>query len=328
MINIKRFVTLSLILSMMFGLTAGCSLLDDFLAQESFEITKELPGGPVPMAQTPAIPIVLVPSASGTRVEKNAKALIDYSNAADGYVMVKWLTKSTKQLRVLVTGPSGTTYTYVIQANDKYEVFPLSDGNGKYSVGVFEHIDEGRYAQACKVEFTVRLKDEFAPFLRPNQYVNFIKDSNTVKKAAELVTGKRTVNDKVAEVYNFVIKTLSYDTGLAKDITDGKVTSYLPDLDSVLARKKGICFDYAALMTAMLRSQDIPTKLVVGYTGEIRHAWISVYSKETGWIDSIIHFDGKTWTMMDPTFASSAGNSASLKAFIGDGKNYVTTHLY
>ena len=54
--------------------------------------------------------------------------------------------------------------------------------------------------------------------------------------------------------------------------------------EDLLAQKKGICFDYAALMTAMLRSQDIPTKLVVGYTGNLYHAWINVYLEGQGWV--------------------------------------------
>ena len=33
-------------------------------------------------------------SAPGTAVEKNADAVIDYSNARDGYVMIKWTGES------------------------------------------------------------------------------------------------------------------------------------------------------------------------------------------------------------------------------------------
>ena len=326
--SIKK-ISLILLAIIILGSGTACSIFDPeppYIEDDTETI--DLESGLVPLSRAPAVPIVLTPVASGRRVERNTKAIIDYSNTTDGYVMVKWRTQTNKQLRVQVTGPSDTTYTYVINANDTFEVFPLSDSNGKYTVGVFEQVSGGRYAKACSVDFTVTLKDEFAPFLRPNQYVNFTEDCNVVKKAAELVTGKRTLNDKIAAVYDYVIKTLSYDTALAKDITDGKVTNYLPDLDAVLAAKKGICFDYASLMTAMLRSQEIPTKLVVGYTGTVRHAWISVYSEETGWIDSVIFFDGKDWTLMDPTFASSSSNSRTLQAFIGDGKNYVITHLY
>ena len=89
----------------------------------------------------------------------------------------------------------------------------------------------------------------------------------------------------------------------------------------------GICFDYASLMTALLRSQHIPTKLEVGYSGEAYHAWISVYLDEVGWVDNIIEFDGKDWSLMDPTLAAS--NSAdSVKKYFGDGSNCTVKYSY
>ena len=54
-------------------------------------------------------------------------------------------------------------------------------------------------------------------------------------------------------------------------------TTYLPDVDSTLSEKKGICFDFAALMCCMLRSQGIPTQLVIGYADACYHAWNRVY---------------------------------------------------
>ena len=69
-------------------------------------------------------------------------------------------------------------------------------------------------------------------------------------------------------------------------------------MDVILQEKKGICFDYAALMATMLRSQNIPAKMEIGYAnmeeGAVYHAWLSVYIKDIGWIDDLIEFDGKT----------------------------------
>ena len=78
----------------------------------------------------------------------------------------------------------------------------------------------------------------------------------------------------------------------------------------------------------MLRSLGIPSKLVVGYAGEAYHAWVSVWTKETGWIDGVIYFDGTSWQRMDPTFASSSNKSAAIMKYIGDGKNYTTKYTY
>lgn len=66
--------------------------------------------------------------------------------------------------------------------------------------------------------------------------------------------------------------------------------------------KTGICFDYAALMTCMLRVQQIPTKLMTGYVEEGYHSWVEVYLKDIGWIDPRIYFESEVWTLIDPTF--------------------------
>ena len=94
--------------------------------------------------------------------------------------------------------------------------------------------------------------------------------------------------------------------------------------DAVMQRKKGICFDYAALMTAMLRSQGIPTKLVFGYTG----AWILVYSTQAGWVDTASSFSKNAQKLMDPTFASTGRSSKSILAYIGNSANYTAKYYY
>lgn len=276
------------------------------------------------LATDPAVINGLMPVASGTQVKENASAVIDYSNTADGYVMVKYTASTSKKLKAQVKGPSGVTYTYNLTAGADYATFPLSDGNGSYQVSIFENISGTSYSTVLSVSFTAALKDEFAPFLLPNQYVNYTPESKTVAKAAELTSGVSDTLKKVQKVYEFVVDNISYDYEKAASVKSG----YLPVLDTVLAQKKGICFDYAALMTAMLRSQDVPTKLVVGYSGDIYHAWINVYSPESGWVENVVYFDGTTWKLMDPTFASTGNQSKEIMKYIGDGKNYSAKYIY
>ena len=277
----------------------------------------------VALAEVPAaISTDLTPVASGTLTAQNAKAVIDYSNTQDGYVMVQYTASTTKRLKVQVKGPA-TTYTYNLTAG-KWETFPLSDGNGGYQIVVYENITGTKYATALSASCTVTLKDEFAPFLRPIQYVDYGSAPNTVAKAAELTSGLTEPLDKVKVVYDYIVENITYDKQLASSVQSG----YLPVLDTVLAKKTGICFDYAALMAGMLRSQEVPCKLVVGYAGTAYHAWISVWSEKTGWIDGVIYFNGTSWQRMDPTFASTGKQSASVMQYIGDGKNYTVKYLY
>ena len=274
------------------------------------------------IAEEPALPDVLEPEASGVAVEENEKAIIDYSNMTDGYVMVKFIAETEKRLKVQVKGPA-ITYKYDINVGE-WETFPLSDGNGTYQITVFENAEGNKYAAVLSVSAEVELKDEFAPFIRPNQYVDYGVATETRKMAARLTAGKETELEKVQAVYEYVVKNITYDTELAENVKSG----YLPVLDKVLESKKGICFDYAALMTGMLRSQSVPCKLVVGYAGEVYHAWISVYTEKDGWIDNAIYFDGTAWKRMDPTFAASGNRSEEIMKYIGDGSNYTVNKIY
>ena len=80
-------------------------------------------------------------------------------------------------------------------------------------------------------------------------------------------------------------------------------------------------------MTAMLRSQGIPTKLEIGYSGDIYHAWISTWLNER-MVDNIIQFDGKSWELMDPTLAANSDNKEDVKEYIGNGEHYVLQYSY
>ena len=146
----------------------------------------------------------------------------------------------------------------------------------------------------------------------------------TAAQAAELCQDASGDLDKVGRVFDFVVDHFTYDYDKASTVSSG----YLPVVDDILAAKKGICFDYAAVMTAMLRSQNIPCKLVVGYAGTVYHAWIDVYVEGTGWIAGAIQFDGKDWTLMDPTFVSSGKRSPSIMEYVTTDSNYSQKYAY
>jgi hypothetical protein len=261
-------------------------------------------------------------------IQGNDKASVDVTNIADGYIKVSYKSVTKSRLKVIVQTPKKTQYTYNLASPAKageslWEVFPLSEGDGKYTIGVYTNTSGNKYATSYSTNVDVKLKDSYAPFLVPSQYVNYTDKSATVTRAAEIAKDKKTDLEKVAAVYDEVIK-FTYDKELAANVKSG----YLPDVDKVLSSKKGICFDYAAVMTAMLRSLNIPCQLVVGYAGDVYHAWINVYTKETGWVEGFIQFDGKQWSRMDPTFDSTGKSSDSVKKYIGDGKNYAAKYYY
>lgn len=261
--------------------------------------------------------------ASGKAVEENSQMVIDYSNISNGYVMVKYKQATSVKLKAQLACPTGVTYTYNLVAQ-KWATFPLSEGDGTYKVTVYTNISGTQYATAGSTTFKAKMKDPLSPFKMTNQFVDYTSSTKCVKQAATLCKKTSGDMDKVKKIYNWTIKYFTYDKKKAQTVQSG----YLPNLNSVYKSKKGICFDYAATMTAMLRSQDIPTKLVIGYAGSAYHAWISVYSKKDGWLDNVIYFDGEDWNLMDPTFASSGNSSQSVMKFIGNGKNYKAKYAY
>lgn len=263
----------------------------------------------------------LLPSASGAAVYGSGAASIDASSPSEGYVMVQYSGAADKA-KVQITDPSGTVYTYTMFGGP-YEAFPLSGGSGSYHIDVLEHVSGDLYAVVTAQDIYAELTDEFKPFLYPNQYSWFTADSKAAALGVEL-SGKSCCDlNYVQNVYHEVTKSIKYDEALAENIP----VDYIPDIDATIASGKGICFDYAALMTALLRSQGIPTKLEVGYSGTAYHAWISVHLDETGWVDGIIEFDGQNWSLMDPTLAAN-NNSSSVEKYIGDGSNYTVKYHY
>ncbi|WP_368296100.1 transglutaminase family protein [Enterocloster citroniae] len=290
---------------------------------QSGKAAVEIDDAQVPLYSKPAGSYVRTPIASGTTTYKNEKATLDASNVSEGYIMVKY-TGSVGKIKIQITKSGSETYTYDLNNSGVYEVFPLSEGSGSYQVKVFENIQGNQYSQAFSQSIDAGVTNQFGPFLYPNQYVNFNAASAAVQTGAAVAAGASDQIGGVAAIYNYVIDNVSYDTAKATSVQSG----YLPNVDVVLAQKKGICFDYAALMTAMLRSQDIPTKLVVGYTGNLYHAWINVYLEGQGWVDNIIYFDGNSWKLMDPTFASSSGQSQEIMQYIGNGANYKAKYSY
>lgn len=80
------------------------------------------------------------------------------------------------------------------------------------------------------------------------KYVNFTADSLPVAKAEELADGASSDLDIISSVYNYIITHFTYDYSKASSVTSG----YLPDIDEVFTSEKGICFDYAAVMTFLM----------------------------------------------------------------------------
>ncbi|WP_022748305.1 transglutaminase domain-containing protein [Lachnobacterium bovis] len=271
-------------------------------------------------ASTPlrdSTPQVKVPTEGGEKVASRVCS-IDYSNRNEGYILANYFGSNPK-VKLQIVGPDSVTYNYDLPNHST--CFALSAGNGSYKISIYENISGTKYSLALTKTIDVALNNELLPFLYPNQFVDFNSSSLCISVGQQLASGAKNDLDVVAKTYNYIINNFKYDYEKAKNLKAG----YLPNIDTTMQTKIGICFDYASVISSILRSQRIPTRLEIGYAGTEYHAWISVYIKDVGWINGIIQFSGNTWTMMDPTFASTSRNPIK---FIPNKEKYKISFVY
>lgn len=268
------------------------------------------------------IPDVKVPLANGTSVFSEEKAEIDYGNASDGYISVVYK-GSSAQAKLRISNGS-VQYDHDISADGTRDFIPLM-GSGSYSVKVYEHISGKNFAPILSGEFEVSIKNENDTYLYPNKYVNYGKNSECVKKAAEVCAGKSGDVEEIAAIFDYISDNISYDKQLAATVQSG----YIPNPDKTLAAGKGICFDYASLFAAMCRSRSIPARLVIGYADpDIYHAWNEVYTDETGWITPELFLKKKGYNIADATFYSGNSDKKKIADYISDDGNYSALYRY
>lgn len=272
-------------------------------------------------------------------LDEKYKAIVDWSKSAEtGTVSVKLKEKTEAKCKIRIE-KGEQKYEYDLRNDGSVDYFPLQMGDGEYTVKVCIENPKG-LVLALASTYKHEEKNANAVFLNPSKLVNFNKDSKMTKKAAELVKGLTTDIEKAGAIYEFVIDSLTYDAEKAKQIASGAIKEYTPVIDEIVSAGKGICYDYATLFAAMLRSQGIPAKLVMGYVpntnpgapagATIYHAWNEFYSKEKGsWIKiNEMEFKGNTFERVDPTLDSGNRGKKAAMEFIGNGSNYQPFRVY
>lgn len=238
---------------------------------------------------------ILWPEQPGNLVYQAAGFVLDYSNAEFGYLSIKAPELELGMKAQVIKGDN--TYTYSL-VSEQYVIVPLQSGDGEYQVKLLKQKDGNTYAVSGSVRLDVVLKDDFTTFLYPNQIVDYNKETKAIMKSFELTETVETDLERVYAIYTYITKNIDYDYDKAKE---AQTRFILPIIDETYLEEKGICFDYASLMTAMLRVQHIPTRVVTGMVKEGYHAWVEVYVKDVGWINPNIYFE-EDWERIDPTF--------------------------
>lgn len=255
----------------------------------------------------------------GSAISAN-DASIDTSHASSGYVAAKGTNAS--RLKFQVT-KGDMSYNYDLPADGSPIYCPINMGSGDYTFRVMQNTSGQNYVEIASTEETVTLDSEFSPFLQPNVFCDYSESSECVKTARSLVASAGNQGEAVRIICEYVIDNISYDKSKAESLKSA--TGYIPNPDETLASGTGICFDYASLGCAMLRSQGIPCQVITGYVSpnDIYHAWIMVYI-DGEWKCGEFSVERNTWSRVDLTFASTSGDVST----VGDGKNYTERYTY
>jgi transglutaminase-like putative cysteine protease len=128
---------------------------------------------------------------------------------------------------------------------------------------------------------------EAAGFVFPSPYVSI--STAAAAYAAPSFPPGRPVLEAAQELSSRIHADFTYDQ---------RATTVATPVEEVLVRRRGVCQDFAHLALACLRALGLPARYVSGYlattappgrqrlTGaDASHAWLSVYSPGTGWLD-------------------------------------------
>jgi transglutaminase-like putative cysteine protease len=250
--------------------------------------------------------------ASPMAVAAADKPLIDINKVAEGIVTLSY--HSDARLKVVVE-KDGKQINYDLRNDGTAETFPLQMGNGTYRISIAENITGNKYKYISTKQVELNLDDEKKVFLASIQNINWDNSKSTVKKANEITKGLKSDKDKIKAVYDYITNNIAYDYNKISTLP----STYVPNIDNIITSGKGICYDYASVFAAMLRSQGIPTKLVKGYSKNVSgyHAWNEIYDSEAG-----------KWIIVDTTYDAEQKAAGHAYGMVKETAHYSKVYEY
>lgn len=244
---------------------------------------------------------------------------IDTSGVSDGWVSAA--AESGSRLKFQVRH-GDVVYNYDMPNDGSNTIFPINSGNGSYTFRIMKNTEGNSYVEMESAYSYVWMPDDLAPFLIPSQICNYTADSACVAKARELTASAENVAQAAGIICSYVADQISYDKSKAAELSGA--SGYIPNPDDTFKTRKGICFDYASLAAAMLRSMGLPTQIITGYVGEdqIYHAWIMIYI-DGSWETAVFYIEPNEWSRCDVTFASTGATQ-----YTGSGNEYTDRYTY
>lgn len=212
---------------------------------------------------------------------------IDSNHSTEGIVRIAHSGINVKT-KVMVEKDS---IKYYYDLKNEEDFFPLQLGQGDYKVAVLENTTGIKYKVVAQKSFRAEIIEENSVYLQSIQPILWNEDMESIRLAKSLAQGEEDSEKVVQAIYDYIVNNISYDYKKVDKLS----SDYTPEIDEILEAGKGICYDYSVLFAAMLRSRNIPAKMVKGYREDIKeyHAWNEVYLNGS-------------WKVIDTTYDAAA----------------------
>jgi len=202
-------------------------------------------------------------------------------------------------------GPQ-TLRSFQISTNPRAQLYAYTDhlGNAVYHFNLLREHEELRIEAQATVEITHRapwpesldplewsryngfnLSDDHFDMLEPSRFarpspelLSFMKIADLEKPAGDPLTALKTLQRGIYDSFD-------YEPG---------VTTVNSPIEVALEQRRGVCQDYAHIMTAIAREWGIPCRYASGYlyhkgsrdrsAADATHAWVEAYLPSLGWV--------------------------------------------
>lgn len=170
----------------------------------------------------------------------------------------------------------------------KYAVIKLKKPQGSLQLHIAGFAKVHTYTPAIAERLNKNIdgqltKEERQHYTSPEPYIE--SNDKFIRAASSKFIPKATNDmDTVKNIYDFVVNNLTYDEN-----ETGKHKGAIEALRS----KRGVCMEFAHLMTALCRTKGIPARVVYGFDipfidmqrlSNTGHAWVEAYIPEYGWV--------------------------------------------
>ena len=278
--------------------------------------------------------IKLVQVSSG--VWQNKYLTINTNTQSSGYIEVMYTDPNAFDIRVkLKSTKKGQTNESCFWLQTHFENSPITIkaplvyGNGQYTLTVNSYmkgITGAFYTEKASLDINATNVNEQKAFTLSAGEVIFNSNMQFIKKANEIAATCSNDFEKVSKIYDWLTNYLNYGS---KEYT--ALGSYKCDIEKIYNNGSGVCYDFAVVLAAMLRSQGIPCKTVFGYYSHINdtgHVWNEVYVPSSGSITSDkMSITGNKWCRLDPTYSWNHTGKEAI-SFINDSSNYIWRYYY